>query len=309
MTTLDKYMWLLNVLYKAGNQGMTLQEINQAWLDDKNVCTEKDIHRQKAFSRQTFDRWKRDILLGLHVQIDCHRAGGYHYYIKDSEIIRSGELTRWLLDTFSTAHILAQSIELKDRILTENTPSSHQHLTEIIQAMKENRIVELTHQGFMRSQPSIFPVAPYCLKMHQRRWYLLGLSLNDNKLRLYGLDRVTQVKLTEERFTLPENFDARKHFSTFFGVVMDEDTPEERIVLRADKYHQHYLRTLPLHPSQKEIFACDEYAEFELYLRPTYDFIMELLRAGRMIEVIEPQSLRKAMRGWISDMWELYKND
>ena len=37
------------------------------------------------------------------------------------------------------------------------------------------------------------------------------------------------------------------------------------------------MRTLPLHHSQKEIYACDDYADFELALRPTYDFYMKLL--------------------------------
>ena len=84
---------------------------------------------------------------------------------------------------------------------------------------------------------------------------------------------------------------------------------EERIVLRADRYHQHYLRTLPLHPSQREIYTSDEYADFELHLRPTYDFCMELLKVGAMIEVLEPQSLRHQLHGCIKDMWKIYEND
>lgn len=83
----------------------------------------------------------------------------------------------------------------------------------------------------------------------------------------------------------------------------------QRIVVRANRQHQHYLRSLPLHPTQKEIFTCKDYADFELTLRPTYDFIMELLSFGAMIEVMEPQSLRLAMKGWVSDLWELYEND
>lgn len=48
---------------------------------------------------------------------------------------------------------------------------------------------------------------------------------------------------------------------------------------------------------------------FELFLAPTYDFVMRLLHVGAMIEVISPVSLRKTMIGWISDMYNLYKND
>ena len=73
--------------------------------------------------------------------------------------------------------------------------------------------------------------------------------------------------------------------------------------------HQHYMRSLPLHLSQKELCSCAEYADFELTLRPTYDFIMELQRYGTMIEVMEPQSLRQTMKCCISDLCKLYKND
>lgn len=79
---------------------------------------------------------------------------------------------------------------------------------------------------------------------------------------------------------MPKGFDAKFYFSSFSGVVLDSDIPIQRIVLRADKYHQHYLCTLPLHESQREIFTCDDYADFELTLRPIYDFCMELLRVG-----------------------------
>ena len=61
--------------------------------------------------------------------------------------------------------------------------------------------------------------------------------------------------------------------------------------------------------SQKELCSCNEYADFELTLRPTYDFIMELQSYGRMIEVMEPQSLRQTMKCCISDLGELYEND
>ena len=83
----------------------------------------------------------------------------------------------------------------------------------------------------------------------------------------------------------------------------------QRIIIRA--YHDHipYMKSLPLHASQRLLEEHDEYADFEVYLAPTYDFIMRLLHTGAMIEVISPASLRQTMKEWISDMYELYKND
>ena len=36
---------------------------------------------------------------------------------------------------------------------------------------------------------------------------------------------------------------------------------------------------------------------------------MRLLSAGAMIEVMSPESLRKTLKEWVSDLYNLYKND
>lgn len=125
---------------------------------------------------------------------------------------------------------------------------------------------------------------------------MLAKSINDGKMRIYGLDRLENVELTTERFSMPKDFNAKKYFSTFFGIVTDESVAVERITIRAYKQYQQYVRSFPIHSSQKELYACDAYADFELRLRPTYDFIMELLHTGTMIEVMEPESLCKTMK-------------
>ena len=67
------------------------------------------------------------------------------------------------------------------------------------------------------------------------------------------------------------------------------------------------MRTLPLHHSQKEIYACDDYADFELTLRPTYNFYMKLMSFGNMIKVLEPKSLQEKICKWLDKTIEVYK--
>ncbi|WP_455626303.1 helix-turn-helix transcriptional regulator [Parabacteroides sp.] len=301
MTALEKYIWIVNTLYEAGERGRSLKEINEIWSRDENVSN------GAILPRQTFDRWKGNIQMIFGINIDCRLRDGYRYYISNPEVLQQGGICRWLLDTYTTANTLSQNISIKDRILVEEIPSSHNFLANIISAMKENQVINITHKNFQYSKSFTFPVAPYCLKLFQKRWYMLGSSTNDNTIRIYGIDRIEKMEATNEHFSMPKDFDAKTYFSSFFGVVLDNDVPIQHIVLRADKYHQHYLRSLPLHESQREIFTSEEYADFELTLRPTYDFRMELLRAGNMIEVIEPLSLRQEMREWIRDLWEMYE--
>ena len=175
--------------------------------------------------------------------------------------------------------------------------------------MGENRVVEIEYRAFRYSRSYRIPVEPYCVKLFENRWYMLGHNISQDTIRLYGLDRIEAVELTDSEFQLPEGFSAPEYFSNYFGIVADERVKPERIVVRANADHAPYLKSLPLHHSQRLIGDNGEYADFELFLAPTYDFIMKLLHVGAMVEVISPGSLRKEITGWISDMYELYKND
>ena len=303
MTAIEKYIWVVNALFCAGERGLSLKELNDKWVRDISVSNGAPL------PRQTFDRWKGNILLAFGVNIECNLKGGYRYYISNPESLSNGETVRWLLDAYSTANTLSQSIQLKGRIQLEEIPSNRSFLTIIIEAMKEDIVLLVTYKNFVCKKSYTFPIEPYCLKMFQKRWYLLARSVNDGRMRIYGLDRFENVEVTTERFSMPKDFDAKEYFSTFFGIVADDSVATERIVIRAYKQHQQYVRSLPIHSSQKELCANDAYADFELRLRPTYDFIMELLHAGNMVEVMEPQALRKTMKAWASGLWVMYKNE
>lgn len=303
MTILEKYIWVINALHSKGERGLSLKELNDKWVRDINVSNGEPL------PRQTFDRWKRNILMAFGVNIECNLKGSYRYYISNPESLSNGEIVGWLLNVYSTANTLSQNIQLTDRIELEEIPSNRDFLTAIIEAMKGNMVISITHKNFTHKKSFTFPVEPYCLKMFKKRWYLLAKSINDDKMRIYGLDRLENVEITTRRFSMAKNFNAKEYFSTFFGIVTDKNVAVERIVIRAYKQHQQYIRSLPIHTSQRELYACDAYADFELMLRPTYDFVMELLHVGNMIEVMEPKSLRQTMKEWAKSLWELYKQD
>ncbi len=214
-----------------------------------------------------------------------------------------------MLDSFTVGNIIGENLSLKQRILVDEIPSGRDHLTTILEAMKENRVVNITYRPFKKTHSYTFPIEPYCVKLFENRWYVLAHNIHYNEIRIYGLDRVEMVETTDDKFKLPKDFEAAEYFSSAFGVVIESDVKPERIIIRANEDHKPYLKSLPLHHTQKLIKDYGEYADFELNLAPTYDFIMKLLHAGAMIEIISPESLRETMKNWISDMYNLYQKD
>mgnify|MGYP002515627883 FL=1 len=299
MLPIRKYIWVVETIRRAGR--ITLKELNDKWRDNDDLSMGKDL------PRQTFDRWKGCILDLFGIIIDCERGGLYRYYIANPKVLDSGDVQAWLYNTYSALCSLSGNMAVYDRILAENVPSSQTFLKTVLGAMKANAVLQITHRSFGEGQAKTHRVEPYSLKLSSQRWYLLARCVEINSLRLYSLDRLESTQITDEKFEMPEGFDAKKYFSEFFGIVIDGEVPLQRVVIRADKDHKYYMRTLPLHSSQREIYACDEYADFELTLRPTYDFYMKLMSFGDMVKVIAPQELQQEICRRLKNTLDVYK--
>jgi predicted DNA-binding transcriptional regulator YafY len=206
-------------------------------------------------------------------------------------------MRKWLLQTFSVNGMLHESQELKNRILLEDVPSGQQHLTTIVDAMREGVALSMTYQSFGKSEPSTFEVEPYCVKLFEQRWYMLGKSEGYDDLRLYALDRIKALEPTERKFKLPKSFDAEKFFADYYGIIIgDEEFDVGPVALKVDSWQSKYLRTLPLHHSQVEVERNDEYSIFEYRLCPSFDFRQKLLSMGGSVEVLAPAELIAKVR-------------
>lgn len=299
MNQLQKYTWLIDKIRRVGK--ISHKDLSDKWERAVEYSDGKPLHRA------TFNRWKDAIWDQFGIIISCQRVGGYLYYIENPEDIDDDKLKKWMLDSFAVGNIIGENLSLKERILVDEIPSGREHLTTLLEAMKENKVVNITYRPFRKSHGYTFAIEPYCVKLFENRWYVLARNPLYADIRCYGLDRIESSQATTDTFKLPKDFSARDYFATHYGIVTGYDIAPTRIVIRANEAHKHYLKSLPLHHSQRLIEDCGEYADFELFLAPTYDFIMKLLHFGAMVEVISPSSLRKEMKGWISDMYELYQ--
>ena len=300
MTQLQKYTWLIETIRRAGK--ISHKDLSDRWERAKDLSDCKPLHRA------TFNRWRDAIFSQFGIIIECQKVGGYLYYIENPEDIDEDKLKKWMLDSFAVGNLIGENLSLKDRILVSKVPSGNDHLKTILDAMRDNLSIEIIYRPFKHARGYKFAIDPYCVKFHENRWYVLGKNNRDD-IRLYGLDRIEEANILSRNFILPKGFNAADFFLPYYGVEIGYKVKPEKIIIRANENHKYYMKTLPLHESQTMIEDNGKFADFELFVAPTNEFVMKLLQFGGMIEVISPDSLRKTMKGWISDMMGLYEND
>ena len=293
---LNRYVWFVTTIYNRGP--ISLADLQHRY--------ESHFGRGEELSERTFHRYTDAVeeLFDIEIKYDRVYRG---YVIADREGIDNMGMRKWLLQTFSVNSVLHESQELKNRILLEDVPSGQQHLTTIVDAMREGVKLSMAYQSFGAGKPSTFDVEPWCVKLFEQRWYMLGMS---DKLRIYALDRIKALEPTEHKFKMPKKFNAEEFFKDYYGIIInDEDFDVEPVALKVNSWQSKYLRTLPLHHTQVEVERNEEYSIFEYRLCPSFDFRQKLLSMGETVEVLAPQLLRDNIFESVGYMSENYNKE
>lgn len=513
-----QYVWLVDTIQRC--KRITLAELNERWL-------RTELSEGRPLSRTTFNRHRSEVeeIFGIIIGCDADNR----YYIVSSDVLHTDSVQQWMLNTLTVSNIVGEARNLHDRILLESIPTEGEMLRQIVEAMQRGVLINITYRRYGSTTDASWTIAPYCIKLFRRRWYLVGtirstgsqpvthgstgtlpvnlgdsgtlpvspikdwhrrfhsvphrenkalqsitfrlydslpkevieeikLKLdikkddpscnsmqyqrlrqkiaeyedagygqcflrderiaaimqdtlkhfdgeryqllcwcimpnhvhvlievnegwslskimhgwrsytaneanrilgrtgkfwmeeyydryirNDNHLQktinyilnnpanaglddwpwvgvrstgfqpvlqasglypfpgngqagsLYPItlsfDRITSLILTDEPFAVDPDFDAEAFFSEYFGVMTDNRIPLQRIVLRAFGNERYALRDLPLHPSQKVVEEGCDYVDFELFLRPTSDFLAHILSRGRWVKIISPEAI------------------
>lgn len=296
LNILNKYIWLADTIYSAGN--ISLKEIYSKWL-------QSNLSNSKPLTRRTFHNHKIAIEEIFDINIGCNNITN-EYFIEDIEEFGKNELIKWLLNSFSISNIIQESKDIKNRIILDEVPSAQSFLADIINAIRENKILIMSYHPFWSEKSLEIEFYPYFVKLFNRRWYVYGRTETDEKVKVYALDRIKSLTTTKRKFVYHLDFDAAEFLNASIGIMKtDWDKPCE-IKIKANAETTHYLLALPLHHSQQEVETTKDYTVFSYWLSPTDDFYQEILRKREYLEVISPQAVREKLASIIHKLSEYY---
>lgn len=298
---IEKQHWLLDTIRR--HKRISFPEISDIWM--KNSYFNPN---STPLNYRTFNRYVNDIKEIYGVSIVCDRHSN-EFYVANESAVEDGTMKDWLLNTISAENIVRECKSISERILFESIPNGRQHLQTIVSAIKDNIVVEITYRTFWKVDSYITRIEPYFLKVYKQRWYLVGISdRHPGELRVFGLDRMENVEMTDEKFKYPNDFSPQSYCSKSFGIFLSDKKPEI-VRIKVTENQQSFVRSLPLHSSQEEIESTPEYSIFQYFLAAEYDFEQELLSRAATVEVLEPKWLRDEMKALINRMSEKYRSN
>ena len=280
-----RQLWLLNTLLRY--KKLSFKELQSKWKDSYLNDDDSEL------SLRTFHGHKDAIEELFPVKIKCDVADGYRYYVVKTSPKEQDSMLEWMLNSFNIADIVGDARNMHDRILLEEMPGGTEYLEDIINALKDNKELHLIYQSYKHPEPYDCHFQPYAMKVVRQRWYVLGFLIESKGVRTIALDRIQSLETTKKKFTVPKDFSAKDYFMNSVGIWVNEEDKPQKVVIRSSPVMADYLRSLPLHWSQKEINATDKYVDFEYHVCINHELVLSMLRMGKSVVIKEPTILKK----------------
>ena len=149
-------------------------------------------------------------------------------------------------------------------------------------------------------------VDPYKVMFFDSTFYLIGNCHLRDEVRMFVLDRIKMMNVTNETFEVPRDFDLETYMQSPFRVIHDKPVQVE---IRFDKKVAGYIKEKIWHHSQKIVPHKDGSIIFSAEVAGTDEVKHWVLSWGTSAEVIEPELLRRELATELQNSLRKYAQD
>ena len=216
----------------------------------------------------------------------------------------SGEEIEVLMQFFKssqTANILLESIKGNrehTRLIQVEQNEDYiglEYIQPLLNAIKERRIVKFTYYNYVKDRIKDYVLKPYLLKEFKNRWYIIGQQENISGSYTFGLERILKMEISKQSFETDPSYKPESLFENTIGLNYSAGKPC-RVILHFHPEQGRYIKSLPLHHSQKILEENKQYLAVELFVVPNYELREIILTYGEKVKVLEPKSLQKQIK-------------
>lgn len=165
------------------------------------------------------------------------------------------------------------------------------------------RSIEIAYYSIRHKTEGLRKVDPYRIWFFNGTFYLIAYCHQRKEVRIFALDRIRSVSMTQESFIVPEDFDLEDFMKPSFGIFKGKP---EKVVIRFDADAAGYIAEKVWHETQKITPGKDGTVLFEAEIAVTDEIRTWILSWGSKAAVLKPEKLKKAVKKEIEKMAGLY---
>jgi predicted DNA-binding transcriptional regulator YafY len=180
-------------------------------------------------------------------------------------------------------------------------------MTDIVEAIHEKKVLRFVYQPFHKQEGKKHTVHPYFIKEYNSRMYLIGKDIHptkEAKFLTFAFDRMKEVLKMNQVFR-EEELDVQNYFRSTIGISMPGTKPE-MIVLEFQPTQANYIKSQPLHHSQKIIKENKNGITVQLELVWNYELRSLILSFGDQVRLRKPVVYVQELKQIASNMVRLY---
>lgn len=174
---------------------------------------------------------------------------------------------------------------------------------KVFEAISNRKIIEFKHTSYYhKDKVASYSLSPFLLKEYKNRWYVVGET--NEGFRTFGLDRLSVIHITDKTFV--SKFEkALEKFDDTVGLNFSDYEPS-LIKLSFHKSQEPYLKSLPIHYSQKIFPIIGDRFDLTLFLSYNFELKQELLKYGHFVKILSPDFIKEDFKLELNKALEHY---
>lgn len=161
-------------------------------------------------------------------------------------------------------------------------------ITPLYNAIIYNQTLEILYKSFKSDEAQIIIFHSYHLKQYNNRWFLFGKYSDFENITNLALDRITTIKISKEIYIPNTKINFDEYFEDIIGVSRTKNQDLIKITMNASTSVAPYIKTKPLHGSQRKIKEDRCGYTFSIEVIPNFELEKMILSFGEELTVIKP---------------------
>jgi len=191
-----------------------------------------------------------------------------------------------------------------------NMPKNERYLSvlaKLAEAWINRRRVKIAYRSLDSEAAKEHLIEPYFIQPAAagHSSYTVAYSQRNRTLLTFKIDRIENIQVTGETYTIPPDFDANRYFSSAWGIVADGEI--KTIKLKFAPGVARIIEETPWHLSEVKKKQKDGSLLITLIVMDTVEFKSWVLGWGEQVEVLEPPEIREAVIETAETVSEMYR--